>query len=173
MKRFNLLPDETVLIETGIHWKNYLSSILLFVLCSVLFTIRAINPKDCIANAILKGGISSPEVIAFGAKIELVFFAFAILWLFGRIAKVACIRYYITDKRILVTTGFFTIHISEMLIARCETVTHIQSVYERLFRCADVYCYAPGSVLCLEDVPNAEGVRETILQLISQNRNGN
>lgn len=173
MKRFNLLQDETVLIETGIHWKNYLSSILLFVLCSVLFTVRAINPKDCIANVILKGAISSPEAIIFGAKIELVFFAFAILWLFGRIAKVACIRYYITDKRILMTTGFFTIHITEMLIARCETVTHIQSVYERLFGCADIYCYAPGSILCLEDVPHAEGVRETILQLISQKQNGN
>ena len=167
MKRFNLLDGETVIIEKPIHWKNYLSSLVLFCLFLTGLIIRSRHPEGCIISKLVSDAINGEAAVLFG-KIELLFCAIAVLFFFGRIAKISCIRYYVTNKRILMTSGFFTIRIAEMLISRCETVMLKQSIYERLFRCADLMCLAPGSSLYLEDVPNAEKIRTTILNLIAK-----
>ena len=170
MKRFSLLDGETVITEKPIHWKNYISSVTFFCVFLAGLVIRSAHPERCLADSLIKEAIDSEASLVFG-KIELLFYATATLFFFGRIAKISCIRYYVTNKRILVTSGFFTIRIGEMLISRCETVMLKQSIYERLFRCADLMCLAPGSNLYLEDVPDAERIRSTILNLIAQKPN--
>lgn len=166
MKRFLPLNGEKTLIEAPIHWKNYLSSGTLFLVFGILFAFLTIK-NDCITNALTGKEIIQGDAAKILLGLELIFFGFIIMFAFGRAAKVACIRYYVTTERIISTNGFFTIKTKEMLIARCETVNIKQSVYERLFGCADILCQAPGSEIILDDVANADKFRKTILEQMS------
>lgn len=167
MTRFELLPDEKILISEPIHWKNYLSSATVFTVCAILFLIRSAAPQGCLLNLIAGENILPASASSLLGKLELLCEGALMLLCFTRMATVAFIRYYVTNKRIVVTTGFFTIKTQEMLISRCETVTLKQSVYERLFGCADLLCLAPGSVIVLDDVTHAERFKKLILSKMS------
>lgn len=167
MKRFELLKDETILMEQPIHWKNYLSSGTFLLLCTVLFIVRAFNPDACLAD-LITGNDKPSDASAVLGRLELISAGVLMVIFFMRAASVAFIRYYVTNRRIVATSGFFTIHTQEMLIERCETVFLRQSVYERAFGCADLLCIAPGSKIVLDDVTKAEAFKETIMKQLTQ-----
>ena len=172
MKRFENLEGECLISEKPIHWKNYLSSLIFFTASFTMLIVRSFHMDRCLAD-LLVDTTKEPFDINAGttmAWIEFLTFTATTIFFFTRLAKVACTRYYITNKRIIKTTGFFTIKISEMLIERCETVMIKQSIYERLFGCADILCLAPGSNLYLNDVPKAREFRKDIIQLISKQK---
>lgn len=171
MKRFELLDDESVILEKPIHWKNYLLVSILFLTAIIIFSIRAIVPNDCIINLFLgEGERLNQETSAIIGKLELIATSFLVFFLIGRVTEVFFIRYYVTNKRIIMTRGFLTIKVTDMLIRRCETVKIKQSIYERIFKCADILCMAPGSMILLDDVTDAEQFKKAIMNQIARQK---
>lgn len=164
---FQKLDGEEILLEEPIHWKNYLWSMTLLLLCIIMLLVRSATPEKTIIGFLAGGELFNREGTALISTIEMVTFSMFALYLFARIAKVACIRYFVTNKRIICLSGFFTIVMKEMRIERCETVQLKQNVYERLFNCGDIICFAPGSEILLDDVKDAERFKQTIMNLLT------
>lgn len=168
MNELSLLKDEKLIIKTMIHWKNYLLSGLVFLVSLIIFCVRIINPSSCLLETMAPEGTVTSQTALILSKAEMILCAFLAIFLADRLIKVAFIRYYVTNKRIVKSTGLFTVTYSEMLISRCETVKMKQNVIEGLFGCADIICLAPGSQILLLDVTRAEEFKNAILQQISQ-----
>ena len=168
---FEKLDGETILLQEPIHWKNYLGSGLMMLLCLVLLALRSAMPNKTLIGHLSGQDFFNSSGTHLLAVIEAVTLGMFIFYLFGRMAKVLCIRYYVTNRRIICLSGFFTIVMKEMRIERCETVELKQNVYERLFGCGDIICFAPGSEIILDDVRDAEHFKQTIMKLLTDRDN--
>ena len=167
-KRFELLEDEQIILEKPIHWKNYIVIGGLFLALCIFFIFRTANTSWSLLNALAGQKIVGPEVARLLSFLEAMAFAVLMGIVFIRIAAIMCIRYYVTNRRIIKTTGFFTIVNEEMMLMRCETVYLKSSIYERIFDCGDIFCLAPGSNIYLDDVPQPEEFKRTILNELAK-----
>ena len=166
MKRFETMPDERVIIDEGIHWKNMLSSVALAVLCVGAAALRLrfrgfhILPDSETTHAL------ADTLSTFLTLILTLLLLFAVI----RIIRTSCIRYYVTDRRIIRTSGIINVSITEMMLSRVEMVILNQNPYERLFNCGDIRCVSAGAELFLDDVRNAREVKAKILELMPERR---
>ena len=170
--KFEKIDGETIIMEKPIHWKNYLGTGFLTVVSAVLLAAKLISPGTSVINNIAGEEILTSQAMGVITAIEVVFLAFATLYPATNLVKTATIRYYVTDRRIICVKGFLTITMREMRIDRCETVAIKQNVYERLFGCGDIVCYAPGSEIILNDVKDADKFKLRIMELLTAKRHG-
>jgi len=167
MKRFEPIDGEVILADEPIHWKNYIGSLCVLLLTALLLGVRTGKPDGCLLDWLPAGERLNDATRMILGHIELVIYFVALGAAYLRLAKVYFIRYYLTSKRIIVTTGFFTVRTVEMLIQRCETVNLKQNVVERLFGCADITCLAPGSSILLLDVKRAAEFKKLIMSYLT------
>lgn len=172
MKRFELLEDEHVLIDEPIHWKNYLSALLTMALgvflMMVRWNLRDMSLVNRLAGKVLIDGPANRLIVL----LEMFILTGLFLAAFVRTVDISYIHYYVTDRRIISTSGVINRQFSEMLLSRCEMVYLTQNAYERMYNCGDILCVSAGAQLFLDDVKDAVRFKQTLMdQLSRQERN--
>lgn len=168
MNRFELLPDEAVILENPKHWRNYIIPVLAMALCLIVLVIRIRNPYDNMVNSVMEKPLISPQHSLYLCYVELALLGIAQLYIAYVMIETAFTRYYVTNRRIVVTEGFLNVRIAEMLISTCQTVSLSQKFIERLFNSGDILCISAGSNLLLEDVYRARAFRQTIMRMMAR-----
>lgn len=167
-KRFELLPDEEVISDEPIHWKNYLSSLLAIALCTFLAMLRTYFHDVSILNKLIGSPMIPSNLNRLFVIMELTVLIVIIILLMLRTMDISYIHYYLTTKRIIATSGIINRQFSEMLLAKCEMVYLTQNAYERMYNCGDILCVSAGASLFLDDVKNAVAFKQRIMSLMSE-----
>lgn len=115
-KRIELLEGERILIDEPIHWKNYLSSLLTMALGVFLILVRLDDKDASVLNWIMHRQILTPEHMRYVVTAEIAMLALLIAGAFVRTVDISYIHYYVTNKRIIATSGVINRQFSEMLL---------------------------------------------------------
>lgn len=171
MPRLSTLPeDEKIILEKAIHWKNYLFPTALLCICSFSMIFRIYFRETSLLNRILGFRLMTEKYQLLLSDMEIVLIGAFAAWCILTIIRISAIRYYVTDRRVISISGILNRNSRKMLVSRIETVYLNQNLYERLFNCGDVLCVAPGSQIFLDDVSDAEGFRDAVLNLTNNKR---
>ena len=171
MRRFELLPDEAVLIDEPIHWKNYIFPFFGIALAFAVLLLKVQYPDSAGLNGLAKAYLPV-KAMPIITKIEAIALLAFIAMLTVKVIRISYTRYYLTDKRIISVKGVLAVQYQEMLISRCEMVYLNQSAYERIFSSGDILCVSAGTNIFLDDVHNAVRFKQVILKLLTQTRYG-
>lgn len=177
MRRFETMNGETVLISRPKHWKNYILPALSLLTCLIFASARWAYRSHTILE--LFPAITATESgrmifeSVFGIKGLLVLVEMAVVTMMSLQALVTVIdisatRYYVTDKRVVATSGLLNVRICEILIKRIETVELNESVYERIFGSGDILIIAAGTNIYLDDVYDAREFKMTLVKQMSE-----
>lgn len=170
-KRIELLEGEHILVDQPIHWKNYLSALLTMALGLFLIMVR-LHLKDTnlinrlYGKAVLDGTANTILVI-----VETALLGVLVLSAFVRTIDISYIHYYLTDKRIIATSGVIERQFQEMLLSKCEMVYLNQNAYERMYNCGDILCVSAGSSLFMDDVKDALRFKQRLMGLLADKNN--
>lgn len=167
-KRIELLEGERIIIDEPIHWKNYLSSLLTMALGVFLILVRLDNKDASILNWIMHRRVLTPGHMRYVVTAEIVMLGLLIAGAFVRTVDISYIHYYVTNKRIIATSGVINRQFSEMLLNKCEMIYLNQNAYERMYSCGDILCVTAGSSLFLDDVKDAVAFKQRLMQLLSE-----
>ena len=166
--RFTLFPEEKVIMVTRLHWINIIAPGIIAIATMTGLWWRCTNIDFSLFNYIFQKELIPLEyqyhASLIGAVILLLLHLKAIVSIIASLLT----RYYITDRRIIITSGILTVTLSEMLLSRCETVTLSQNVLERLLGSGDIMILSAGASLILNDVPEVNSFRMTILNLSTE-----
>lgn len=148
-------------------FKKILFFLVLSILPALIFYILSLNYE----NGMFQGDISYPLSIIFACSY------YIFLWLFFFFSF---IDYYldvwiITNERIIdiQQKGFFSRIISEQRLYRIQDVTsEVHGLFQTVFKYGNVYVQTAGSKqrFFFNEVPDPEGVRDTIIKLIERNK---
>lgn len=111
----NLLPQETVVYSTKLHWVIYLSPIVFFAI-SVLIYI----------------GTHGHHHIKGGGHVALLFFAIGLVLFLIRKIKSSSAEFAVTNKRVVIKVGVFQRHSVEVLLSKVESVGVDQGVLGKM-----------------------------------------
>lgn len=132
-----LLPDETVIYETGLHWLVYGRAILLLVVAAAL----AIGTAVASGNRI---GSGWPEVaLAAAAVIALL----GIILFVAALIRRASTELAVTDQRVIFKSGIISRHTLEMNRSKVESVDVDQSILGRILGYGTVMLRGTGGSL--------------------------
>lgn len=168
MNRFELLPDEQIVIENPKHWKNYILPVLAMWLCLAAIALRLRYMDINILNELTGYAIIPEFAVTALSYIEVLTFLVMVAALAFALADIAYTRYYVTNKRIVATAGFLNVRQNEMMLERCETVFLSQKVSERVFNSGDILCISAGAHIHLDDVYDARRFKQTIMTMITK-----
>ena len=87
---------------------------------------------------------------------------------FIRTVDISYIHYYLTNKRVISTSGVINRNFAEMLLSRVEMVYLNQNAYERMYSCGDILCVSAGASLFLDDVKNALRFKQMLMELLAR-----
>lgn len=132
-----LLPGETLVYETGLHWLVYGKAILLLVAAAAL----AVGTV-----AVTGGQIASPGPYAALAAAGLLGLLGLIAWIAAAIRRVST-ELAVTDQRVIYKTGVIARHTLEMNRSKVESVDVDQSIPGRLFGYGTVVLRGTGGSL--------------------------
>ena len=139
----SLEEGETIIFNGRLHW----SVIFKYMFTSMLFTAGGIV-------AIWLAYYQYPEQkdVLFYTGIALMVLAFFI-WILGRIVRTRC-EFAVTDTRFVQKDGIFNIKMTEIPLARIETVNFYQSIWQRIIGTGCVEMVGSGGtshqVHCIE-----------------------
>lgn len=167
-KRIELLEGERILIDEPIHWKNHLPSLLTMALCVFLVLVRLHERNASLLNWIMRRQVLAPGLMKYVVAFELAALVLLIAAAFVRTVDISYIHYYVTNRRIIATSGVINRQFSEMLLNKCEMIYLNQNAYERMYSCGDILCVAAGSSLFLDDVKDAVDFKQRLMQLLSE-----
>ena len=167
-KRIELLEGETILVDEPIHWKNYLTALLTMALGMFLMLVRLNLRHTNLINyfygkRVVYGMANKVLVI-----VEVVLLAVLVLSAFLRTVDISYIHYYLTNKRVISTSGVINRNFAEMLLSRVEMVYLNQNAYERMYSCGDILCVSAGASLFLDDVKNALRFKQMLMELLAK-----
>ncbi len=168
MQRFELLPEEHIIIENPKHWKNYIIPMFLMMVCAVGAILRMEYSDRIFLNEIFNMDILPLKYSNILSWIEAIVFLLVFIGLSASIIDTAYTRYYVTDKRIISSSGFLNVRINEMTLERCETVSMTQRIMERVFDSGDILCISAGASIYLDDVYHARQFKQTIIKMITE-----
>jgi len=163
MNRFEPLPGEKIILENPKHWKNYILPGLAMAACLGGIALRLSHPEANVINLLMPGTIPAAAVlvISYGEAIVLMLLLVA---LGAAMVDLAHTRYYVTNRRIVSTSGWLNVRMSEMLLERVETVALSQKLSERMFNSGDILCVSAGASIYLDDVYDARGFRQRVME---------
>lgn len=162
--RFTLFDGEKVILTTGLHWINLIIPTLMSFLFAALLIFRCMNMKLSLINILTNHAVIPSEYQRTAALTGALLLFIILMNFLVRIAITLLTRYFITDKRVIITSGLLTIRLSEMLLDRCETVTLSQNILERILDTGDIMIISAGSSLILKDVPEVNSFRMQIIE---------
>lgn len=170
MKQFEPLPGEEVLREETIHWKNYIIPALFLAASFAACNLRMAHMDFSIANRLLHAEVIPAAAGRTVAIAETVFLMYLMLMSFLKMMRVYYTKYYLTNMRVISTSGIINRYYNEILVERLEMVYLKQNAYERLYNCGDIVCVSAGANLLLDDVRNAVAFRQQVMMLILERR---
>ena len=139
----SLEEGETIIFKGRLHW-SYIFRYLLF---SLLFTICGI-----VSIALAYYKYPEHKTSLFYAGIALLVLAFFV-WIIGRIVRTRS-EFAVTDTRFVQKDGIFNIKMTEIPLARIETVNFYQSLWQRFLGTGCVEMVGSGGtshqVHCIE-----------------------
>lgn len=162
MNRFELLPDEKILLDNPKHWRNYILPVATLCLAFAGLWFRLAHPEKNLVN-MLSPGFLPAGVVQVMSYVEAMTMLIIIMAVGLDMVNTAYTRYYVTNKRIIAISGWFRVRVSEMLLDRCESVSLSQKVSERIFNSGDILCVSAGASIYLDDVYDARRFRQTIV----------
>jgi uncharacterized membrane protein YdbT with pleckstrin-like domain len=121
----NLIPGEKIVFRTHLHWKEFLPSVLLFVV-GIAFT----------ASAIYQGFDPSLSLLILVIPLGVLCYSY-LTW--------RCSEFAVTDKRVLIKTGIVSRHTLETILTKVENIGVEQSLWGRLFNFGTLYVTGTGS----------------------------
>ena len=120
----NLLQGEQVMYRTRLHWKVFVPPLLFALVISVplvwLWTTNTWNAFGWIPVAI------------------------ALLWLVAALVRRQTSEFVVTNKRVLMKAGVFTVRSIELLLSKVEAITVHQSLAGRVFGYGDIVLTGSG-----------------------------
>ncbi|MBS0351648.1 MAG: PH domain-containing protein, partial [Proteobacteria bacterium] len=122
--RDNLLKNEKLVYANQIHWIIFAMPVALLAV-SLIFSI--------FGPLIIPGGIIPIINIPLDSIISLAFLLAAIISGAATLMRYATSEYGITDKRIILKTGFIRINSLELFIDKIEAVYIDQTIFGRIF----------------------------------------
>lgn len=167
MNRFELLPDEKIIIENPKHWKNYI--IPAIAMCASLggVALRLSRPLVSVVNLVVPGTLPDAVVLA-ASYAEAIIMVLLLAAVSAALVDLAHTRYYVTDRRIVSISGWLNVRMSDMLLERIETVSLSQKISERIFNSGDILCVSAGASLYLDDVYDARRFRQTVMEMMTR-----
>lgn len=171
MRRFVPLEGENIIVQESIHWKNYILPGLLTLVSFVSLVFRSYFMDVSLINRIVGEGVVPPGMQKYLSFIEVLFLGFLTVEGAVALVRISFVRYYITSKRIVSTSGILRRNISEMFLDKCEMIYLNQSIYERLFRTGDILVVSAGAHLFLDDVYDALRFKQVVLVEIEKRKN--
>jgi uncharacterized membrane protein YdbT with pleckstrin-like domain len=120
----NLLEGEQVLYRTRLHWKLFIPPILFALIVSI--------PLAWVAYA---------ETWNAFAWIPL---AIALLWLVAAFIRRQTSEFVVTNKRVLMKVGVFTVRSIELLLAKVEAIAVHQTLMGRMLGYGDIVLTGSG-----------------------------
>jgi len=157
-----------------IHFKNYMAPAAALLALTAIFFTRAANHDGTTAIEMAAALTGVPSLIPpHGVKIMLLTLEQILTAIFmahfcGRMARLSAIRYRITDRRLMRTTGWLTTNVTQVSLQRCRMVNVKQNVIEKIFRTGDVTVATTEGTIYLEDVPDVQRFAEIINERLSQ-----
>jgi uncharacterized membrane protein YdbT with pleckstrin-like domain len=127
-----LQPGEKLLMRTRLHWYGYITPMFgLIVALAVVIATFVVLPKSQTAWA----GYGLAALIAIAAVLSLI----------GRMIRVATTEFGVTDHRVIVKHGVFSLHTVEMNVDKIESVDVDQSLMGRMFDFGVVTIHGVGA----------------------------
>ena len=145
-----LQPGETVLIRARLHWYVYVAPLLgLVVALAVVVATFVFLPKSQLAW----GGYGLAGLIALAAVVSLV----------GRMIRVATTEFGVTNHRVIVKRGIFSLHTVEMNVDKVESVDVDQSILGRILNYGDILIRGTGEgIEPLKDIESPIAFRNNV-----------
>jgi uncharacterized membrane protein YdbT with pleckstrin-like domain len=123
----NLLEGERVVYRTRLHWKLFVAPVLFALVVSI--------PLAWIG---LYGTWNAFAWIPLGL---------AILWFLAALIKRQTSEFVVTNKRVLMKLGVFTVRSIELLLSKVEAITVHQSLTGRLLGYGDIVLTGSGGTM--------------------------
>jgi len=112
----NLLPQETVVYSTKLHWIIYLSSFVFFAISLLILV-----------------GTHAHHHIKGGGHVALIFLAIGLVLFLIRKVKSNSAEFAVTNKRVVIKVGVFQRHSVEVLLSKVESVGVDQGILGKIF----------------------------------------
>lgn len=177
MRRFETMPGETVLISRPKHWKNFILPVLSLLTC-IVFAIARWAYRTHTILELFPSLLSDPTYRSlfesvYSVRPILVVAEITIVMLMSlesvvTILEVCATRYYVTDRRIVATSGLLNVRMCEILLRRIETVELNETLYERIFGSGDILIIAAGTNIYLDDVYDARQFKMTLIEQMTK-----
>jgi uncharacterized membrane protein YdbT with pleckstrin-like domain len=133
-----LLPGETMLYQTGLHWLVYGRAILLLVAAAALAVATvAVTGGDDLASTGPEAALAAAALVAF----------LGILALLHAAIRRASTELAVTDQRVIFKTGIIARHTLEMNRSKVESVDVDQSILGRILGYGTVTLRGTGGSL--------------------------
>jgi uncharacterized membrane protein YdbT with pleckstrin-like domain len=131
----NLVPGETIVYKTGCHW-------IVLVWPFVTGMITGTLAFAFLASAYLgaKKGNSFPGMLVLGALAG----AVTVAMVGGGIIRRVATNVAVSNKRVLIKTGFFSRHSIEVFLPKVESIGVDQSLFGRMFGYGSVIVRGTG-----------------------------
>jgi len=121
----NLISGERVLFRTHLHWKVFILPVFLCLAGIALMAVAMYQGIDPYLSLLI---LIIPVVAFFSAYLR---------W--------RCSEFAVTDKRVLIKTGFVSRHTLETLLTKVENIGVEQTPWGRLFNFGTLYVTGTGS----------------------------
>lgn len=171
MNRFEPLEDERVILEMPKHWRNYILPVVAMAAILGAIALRLAFPETSLLNRLAGDPLLPPTAILVASYAEAAVFAVLLVCVAFSVVALAYTRYYVTDKRVVSTSGWINVKVCDMLLERVETVSLSQRAWERVFNSGDILVVSAGASIYLDDVYDARRFRQTVMQEMTKHQN--
>lgn len=111
----NLMPQESIVYRTKLHWVIYLSSFVFFAISALIFI-----------------GTHGHHHIKGGGHAALLFLAIGVVLFLIRMVKSNSSEFAVTNKRVMIKIGVFQRHSVEVLLSKVESIGVDQGVLGKM-----------------------------------------
>ena len=158
-----------------IHWRRYIFPAAVLAASAALLLTKALaagNPYlHPLLNVWSRGGTmpmftgQAADIVSFMENLSLLVLAAAAVVCVMRLKS---IRYILTNKRLLIRSGWLRRYWIHVQLHRCKAVGVRQSVVARLFNTADITVSTPEIRTILEDVTDYEPFSASLQRAVSE-----
>lgn len=170
MNRFEPLEDEHIILEMPKHWRNYILPVVAMGAILGAIAIRLAFPETSLLNRLAREPLLPTEAVQAISYLEATLFAVLLVCVSVSVVAIAYTRYYVTNKRVVSTSGWINVKVCDMLLERVETVSLSQRAVERIFNSGDLLVVSAGASIYLDDVYDARRFRQTVMQEMTKNQ---
>ncbi len=171
-----LLPGESLIFSSGIHWKNLLGpgAITAAALAALLSPAHHAGKSlfDALLRAVGADMFSvAPEHAATVVALEDLILLYVAFKAVAAAVRLLYTGYFVTTRRVIRTTGWLNTRSTEIQISRCKVIDVTQSLWEKAFSTGDIRISTAETTLFFDDVPQVKEFAAKIQERVSEIEN--